>query len=164
MGKARIKGFRERTKWSGSGSIKAGLGLVLLSLVVILPVRNTKAGSVNRIVITDDVTLDYISFSIPKGSSALTDSAFTGAAVYLFHQCSTDFQLSGSGVESDASGTVTLNAKAPGQIVSAGYNLGQGTGKATIYYLTSVGGSYKVYTITQKIPRPMGELLDCESP
>jgi hypothetical protein len=158
MSKAQMTAISGDTKWRGSGMIKAGLGLILLSLVVILPARNTKAGAA-EIIITDDVTLDYIAFSIPKGFPA-----FTGSASYTFHQCSTDFQLTGSGVESDVSGTVTLNAKAPTQSVSAGYNLGQETGKAVVYYLTSTGGSYKVFTITQRVPRPKGDFLDCETP
>jgi hypothetical protein len=70
MSKAQMTAISGDTKWRGSGMIKAGLGLILLSLVVILPARNTKAGAA-EIIITDDVTLDYIAFSIPKGVSCL---------------------------------------------------------------------------------------------
>ena len=158
MEQAQIKETSRRAKWSRSWVTKAGLGMLLLSLLVILPARTGKASDFATIIITDDVTLDYIAYQIPKGLPA-----FTGPVNFTFYQCSTNFELSGSGTESDASGTVTLNAKAPTQSVSAGYNLGQETGKAVISYLTSTGGSYKVFTITQRTPRPMGDFLDCKT-
>ena len=159
MGKVQMKAIPERAKWSGSWIIKAGLCLVLLSLLVILPARTGKAEEFDAIIITDDVTLDYIPYQIPKGLPA-----FAGPVYYIFHQCSTNIQLIGAGTESNASGTVALNARTPGQTVSAGYNLGQETGKAVVSYLTSTGGADKIFAITQRIPRPMGEFLDCETP
>jgi hypothetical protein len=88
MGKVQMKAIPERAKWSGSWIIKAGLGLVLLSLLVILPARTGKAEEFDAIIITDDVTLDYIAYQIPKGLPA-----FAGPVYYIFHQCSTNIQL-----------------------------------------------------------------------
>ncbi len=75
--------------------------------------------------------------------SVLTWDNTTGA--YTFSTC-TGFTLSGTGTVQAQNSIILLSDKKPDRNVSAGFNTGQRTGSATIYFLVAPG-SWQVYRI-----------------
>ena len=142
-----MKNLVDRLKRFGLISIELSLGVFMVGMLV--SAAQAKANPVDpptAVVSASSAVLPIPGTSCLRNNttgSVLTWDNTTGA--YTFSTC-TGFTLSGTGVVTCQNSIVLLSDRKPDRNVSAGFNTGQKTGSATIYFLVAPG-SYQVFRI-----------------
>ena len=162
MEKNQLKSSPKSAWRTGRILLRIGFGFAMAGLLFIHPAQRASAinGCGQQVCITDTATGDNIVFNITSmnaGANTAGGCAALNVATgnYTYTQCSTGFQLTGTGMVTTPSGVMTPTDKRADRSVKAGL-LPQGTGKFVIYFQQpSPNGVWRVFGGNQTIPFQM---------